>query len=84
MSKRKYVITVKSFKELSDTYPLAVVEKIVPETREQKADYGYISKLLDCKVTVPGIEFVKNEPKVEAPVVAPVHKEVPHFIGGKK
>lgn len=84
MSRRKYSITVKSFSELVAAYPLAVTEKIIPEVREKKEDYSYIAGLLDRNITVPGIEFVKNEPKVEAPIAAPVHHEVPHFIGGKK
>ena len=62
MSKRKHHFTVTSFADLAKAYPLAVTEKVIPEKREQKADYAYIAKLLDCKITVPGIEITESTP----------------------
>ena len=61
MSKRKHHFTVTSFADLAKVYPLAVTEKVIPEKREQKADYAYIAKLLDCQIVVPGIELTTGE-----------------------
>lgn len=68
MSKRKHTFTVSSFADLAKAYPLAVTEKVIPEKREQKADYAYIAKLLDCKITVPGIQVVESEADTGAAV----------------
>jgi hypothetical protein len=67
MSKKKYKFTVTSFADLAKAYPHAVTEKIIPEQREQKADYAYIAKLLDCKITVPGISIVTDVPDLTPP-----------------
>lgn len=89
MSKRKHHFTVTSFADLAKAYPLAVTEKVIPEKREQKADYAYIAKLLDCQIVVPGISIVTDVPELpspaapseEAAISADVPKpEHPHFL----
>lgn len=67
MSRRKHTFIVKSFEDLAKAFPLAVTEKVIPEKREQKADYAYIAKLLDCKIVVPGIEIAEEAPVAEEP-----------------
>lgn len=86
MSKRKHTFTVKSFEELAKAYPHAVTEKVIPERREQKADYAYISKLLDCKITVPGIELTSPAAAdiTAATSSASVKEPVPTFLKGHK
>lgn len=49
--KRRYSIKVTSFDDLKAAFPLAVKERVI-----QKEDYVYISKLLDCRLDVPGVE----------------------------
>lgn len=77
MSKRKHTFIVKSFEDLAKAYPHSVTEKIIPEKREQKADYAYIAKLLDCKIVVPGIEVTDAEAEA-------VKEPVPTFLKGHK
>jgi hypothetical protein len=85
MSKRKHHFTVTSFAELAKAYPLAVTEKVIPEVREQKADYAYIAKLLDCKIAVPGIEITPEAGEVITPANSVSAKEpTPHFLNKGK
>lgn len=67
MSKRRYNIKVTSFAELAIVYPLAVTEEVIPAKTVQKANYAYISKLLDCQIAVPGVEVIPEEPQVIVP-----------------
>lgn len=90
MSKRKYSFTVNSFEELAKAYPHAVIEKVIPEKREQKADYAYIAKLLDCQITVPGIELTTGETVSPQAADTAAHSKqesvkesVPAFLGKK-
>jgi hypothetical protein len=73
MSKRKHKFVVTSFADLAKAYPLAVTEKVIPEKREQKADYAYIAKLLDCQIVVPGIEITTGETASPTPA-APIQQ----------
>lgn len=79
MAKRRYKFIVTSFADLKAQYPLAVTETEIPASIEQKADYNYIAKLLDCQIDVHGIKMVKDG-------VAPVAEdgqEIPAFLAKK-
>ena len=68
MSIRRYKFTVTDFTALQAAFPTAVAKKIIPEHVEYEAVYSIIAKLLDCGLTVPGIELAEEElplPKVK-------------------
>lgn len=57
MSKRKYNYKIVDKEALAAAFPAAVTVTEVPATTETKVNHGVISKLLDCKIIVPGIEL---------------------------